>query len=124
MGGLLPMPPSSAYCVQRSDSISSAAARNWRMAASPFVSGPELVFDSSEVCPDSDVCANSLRPPRTVAPAMAPPAARLYLRKERRFLVRDGLTSRILHLLDCAHVAHGSNRTVRLVCEKSGLELP
>src|SRR5579862_950748 len=36
MGGLLPMPPSSAYWIHRSASISSAAARNRRMASSPL----------------------------------------------------------------------------------------
>src|SRR5271168_3886328 len=42
MGGLLPMPPSSAYWTQRSDSMISAAARKRRMAASPGVKRPEF----------------------------------------------------------------------------------
>src|SRR6202789_2325889 len=71
IGGLLPMPPNSAYCVQRSDSISSAAARNRRMAASPGLSLPrscaEVVFASN--------------PTPTVA---APPASRPLFIKERR----------------------------------------
>src|SRR5271156_631494 len=76
------MPPSSAYCVQRSASISSAAARNRRMAASPGLSLPrscaELVF------------ANNPAP--TVA---APPASRPLFIKERRS------TERVVLLTDC-----------------------
>src|SRR5271155_4116399 len=73
MGGLLPIPPSSAYCVQRSDSISSAAARNRRIAASPAPSLPRS-------CARAEVpFANKPAPT-----AAAPPARRPLFIKERR----------------------------------------
>src|SRR6202034_1619849 len=76
MGGFVPIPPSSAYCVQRSDSISSAAARNRRMATSPELREPvSCVF----ACARANVpLANS------PAPTAALPARRLPFRKERR----------------------------------------
>src|SRR5579871_3774217 len=67
------IPPSSLYCVQKSTSRASPAARNRKMAASPAV---RLVLD----------CANALvpcasKPTPTVAPAADSPV----LRKLRRF---------------------------------------
>src|ERR1700683_2805312 len=64
-------PPSSAYCCHRSASISSAAARNLRMATSPLVGGG---------------AADSLLSLRALAPITAAPVARAPRRKERRFL--------------------------------------
>src|SRR5277367_6934951 len=73
MGGLLPIPPNSAYCCQRSDSISSAAARNRRMAISPGLSLPRS-------CARAGVpFANKPAPT-----AAAPPARRPLFIKERR----------------------------------------
>src|SRR5271170_7780330 len=73
MGGFVPIPPSSAYCVQRSDSINSAAARNRRMATSPALR--DCPFD----CARAKV-AFANKP----APTAAPPARRLLFIKERR----------------------------------------
>src|ERR1700691_4424143 len=73
MGGFMPIPPSSAYCVQRSDSISSAAARNRRMATSPWLR------DRLPDCARAKV-AFANKP----APTAAPPARRLLFMKERR----------------------------------------
>src|SRR6202046_4162293 len=73
MGGLFPIPPSSAYWVQRSASMSSAAARNRRMAASPGLSLPRS-------CARAEVpFANKPAPT-----AAAPPARRPLFIKERR----------------------------------------
>src|ERR1700677_1376063 len=72
MGGLLPIPPSSAYCVQRSDSISSAAARKRRIATSPASRRPSCARAE-------DAFAN--KPAPTVA---APPASKPLFIKERR----------------------------------------
>src|SRR5580698_10103823 len=85
MGGSVPIPPSSAYCVQRSDSISSAAARKRRMATSPALSA-ELAAD----CARAKV-AFANKP----APTAAPPARRLLFIKERRSTERlmDGRSS-------------------------------
>ena len=113
MGGLLPMPPSSAYCVQKSCSISSAAAGNRRMAASPGVSGLEGRADSA-------VCANSLRSPRTVASATAAPAARLPLRKERRSLAYSGLP--FIHHNTPSVCAYSAHRSSVLCWATHGLE--
>src|SRR5208282_2550762 len=73
MGGLLPIPPSSAYCVHRSASISSAAARNWRMATSPAPREPPP-------CARAKVAFVNKPAPTTAAP----PARRLPFIKERR----------------------------------------
>src|SRR5580700_3124826 len=66
MGGFLPIPPSSAYCVQRSDSISSAAARNWRMATSPGLR-------ESPDCARAKGALASKLAPITAPPARSPP---------------------------------------------------
>src|ERR1700733_14895465 len=72
-GLLLPMPPSSAYCTHRSDSISSAAARKRRMAASPLLRYPLL-------CARAEVpWANKPAPT-----AAAPPVRRPLFINERR----------------------------------------
>src|SRR5246127_476364 len=74
------MPASSLYCCQRSVSISSAAARNRRIATSPFVSPPfGRRFASASA-------GSSNRPP---APRLAAPTAAPFSRKERR-LVASG----------------------------------
>src|ERR1700733_14059186 len=72
-GLLLPIPPSSAYCIQRSDSISSAAARKRRMAASPLLRYP--LFCARAEAP----LANKPAPT-----AAAPPVRRPLFIKERR----------------------------------------
>src|ERR1700722_12153221 len=84
MGGLSPMPPSSAYCVQRSLSISSAAARNRRIAISPA---------EREPLPLLDVDWAKVDIPRVNRPApmvAAPAANALFFKNERRlFRVSD-----------------------------------
>src|SRR5271163_3387467 len=71
--GLPPFtPPSSSYCCQRSASISSAAARNRRIAASPLVSPPLPSASAVAVLPSG---------PRRVAPT---PAAAPVARNDRR----------------------------------------
>src|ERR1700678_275667 len=77
MGPFVPIPPSSAYCVQRSDSISSAAARNRRMATSPALREPLACVLA---CALAKVPLVS-KPALTTA---APPARRLPFKKERR----------------------------------------
>src|SRR5882672_825090 len=68
-------PPNSLYWIQRSVSISSAAARNRRMAASPLVRAPVL-------------CAHALEPlPSSSAPMPTAPAATLCLKNERLLVV-------------------------------------
>src|SRR5580698_5460154 len=83
MGGSVPIPPSSAYCVQRSDSINSAAAKNWRMATSP------ALRDWPDCARAKVAFANK------PAPTAAPPARRLLFIKERRSTERlmDGSSS-------------------------------
>src|SRR5580658_259887 len=83
MGGRSPIPPSSAYWFQRSDSISSAAARNCRIAMSPADRDLLLL-----------VCAKAGRwPARTPAPTAAAPANTPPFKKERRLtLLREGET--------------------------------
>src|SRR5580658_11335351 len=73
MGGRVPIPPNSAYWVQRSDSINSAAARNWRMATSP-----ELRVWPPDCAWAKVAFANK------PAPTAAPPARRLLFIKDRR----------------------------------------
>src|SRR5271155_1532277 len=78
MGGLLPIPPSSAYCVQRSDSRISAAARNRRIAMSPL----RRLFSLSQ--PNARVS-----PPAKPAPiATAPPASTPCFKSDLRFTAR------------------------------------
>src|SRR5579871_1113482 len=67
------IPPSSLYCVQKSTSKASPAARNRKMAASPAV---RLLLD----CANAFV-SSSTKPAPTVAPAAVSPA----FRKLRRF---------------------------------------
>src|SRR5580658_9636316 len=75
MGGLLPMPPSASYCIQRSDSMTSAAPRKRRIAMSRGAKRPE--FWAPNV--DTPLAA---RP----APTVATPAATMpSLINERRF---------------------------------------
>src|SRR4029079_11527811 len=75
------MPASSLYCCQRSVSISSAAARNRRIAASPFVRPPFGPPFGRGLASASDGSSN--RPP---APRLAAPTAAPFSRKERRLV--------------------------------------
>src|SRR5580658_4679211 len=70
-------PPSSAYCVHRSLSMSSAAARKRRIAMSPCVTGPNW----------TGACANADNSPlnRPVPNVAAPAASIPPFKNERRF---------------------------------------
>src|SRR3954453_17092178 len=69
------LPPSSLYCSHRSASTSSAAARNWRMATSPFVSPPLAEAGRALT--------------RRLAPMAPAPTAAPFSRNERRSVMRQ-----------------------------------
>src|ERR1700730_1656672 len=77
------MPPSSLYCCQRSASISSAAARSWRIATSPRVRRLSFFWSSSP--------ANTLPAlPSKAAPGASRAAPMPRLRRKDRLARRRG----------------------------------
>src|SRR5579871_1184093 len=91
------IPPSSLYCVQKSTSRASPAARNRKMAASPAV---RLLLD----CANAFVPCTS-KPVPTVAPAAVSPV----FRKLRRFPLLIGVVFSFISILfhNCPNCATG-----------------
>src|ERR1700722_11446826 len=122
MGGLSPMPPSSAYCVQRSLSISSAAARNRRIAISPAEREPLPLLDVDWAKVD---IPRVIRPVPMVA---APAANALFFKNARRvFRASDSdcficlffvLKSRLVNEINCIHWLQCRPATCRFYSHK------
>src|SRR5882724_5933273 len=89
-------PPNSLYWIQRSLSISSAAARNRRMAASPLVRVPVLWAHALEPLPSSS------------APIPTAPADRLCLKNDLRLVVFCNLFFIFCNLLFIQFLLHCS----------------